>query len=91
MRLTASPNIIYAQLKFMRANGALDESVRYLRSFTSSLTHKLQTETAAVAGRPGVSKQKLDKMSRLLARCYFKQAQWQHYRKKSVWTEVRLS
>lgn len=67
--LKASPDVVYALLKLMWANDAQDESVKYLRSFTSSLVYDLQTESAAVACRPGVSKQKLDEMSRLLARC----------------------
>lgn len=51
MHLKAYPDVVYAQLKFMWANEAQDESVKYLRSFASSLIHDLQTETAAVASR----------------------------------------
>jgi FKBP12-rapamycin complex-associated protein len=86
--MKAPPNVVYAQLKFMWANGARDESLKFLRKFSASLSGDLQAETTEHAQRPGVSKQKLDELSCLLARCYFKQGQWQVNLKDS-WDEVR--
>ncbi|KAI5120260.1 hypothetical protein M0805_004596 [Coniferiporia weirii] len=85
----APPNVVYAQLKFMWANKLQDESLQYLRVFTSSLAHDLKTESS-LGVRPLVSKQKLDEMSQLLARCYYKQAQWQHALKQEEWTEENI-
>jgi serine/threonine-protein kinase mTOR len=71
----------------MWATGARDESLRFLRQFSSSLARDLQSENNEQAQRPGVSKQKYDELSRLLARCYFKQGEWQ-VEMKDNWDEV---
>ncbi|KAF8448980.1 phosphatidylinositol 3-kinase [Boletus edulis BED1] len=73
----APPNVVYAQLKYMWANGSREDSLNFLRQFSASLARDLQVETKELSQRPGVSKHKLDELSRLLARCYFKQGQWQ--------------
>ncbi|KAG8220979.1 hypothetical protein J3R82DRAFT_2485 [Butyriboletus roseoflavus] len=75
--LKAPPNVVYAQLKYMWANGSHEESLSFLRQFSASLARDLQVETKEHSQRPGVTKHKLDELSRLLARCYFKQGQWQ--------------
>ena len=61
----------------MWAKNARDESLRFLREFSTNLARDLQTESSEPAQRPGISKQKLAELSRLLARCYFKQGEWQ--------------
>lgn len=61
----------------MWANGSREESLSFLRQFSASLARDLQMETKEHSQRPGVSKHKLNELSRLLARCYFKQGQWQ--------------
>jgi FKBP12-rapamycin complex-associated protein len=73
----APPNVVYAQLKYMWASGSKEESLTFLRSFATSLSRDLETETTQRGQRSGVSKQKLDELARLLARCYFKQGEWQ--------------
>jgi FKBP12-rapamycin complex-associated protein len=85
--MKAPPNVVYAHLKYMWATGARDESLRFLRQFSSNLSRDLQSETTEHTQRPGVSKQKLDELSRLLARCYFKQGEWQ-VELKGSWDEV---
>lgn len=75
--MKAPPNVVYAQLKFMWASGARDESLNFLRQFSGSLARDLQVESAEHPQRTPVSKNKLDELSRLLARCYFKQGEWQ--------------
>ncbi|TFY65865.1 hypothetical protein EVG20_g5221 [Dentipellis fragilis] len=75
--LKAPPNVVYAQLKYMWADGAREESLTFLQQFTTSLSRDLQAETTERTQRPGVSRQKLDELSCLLARCYFKQGEWQ--------------
>lgn len=69
--------MVYAQLKYMWASGSKEESLTFLRSFATSLSRDLETETTQRGQRSGVSKQKLDELARLLARCYFKQGEWQ--------------
>lgn len=83
----APPNVVYAQLKYMWANGAKEESLHFLRQFSTSLSRDVLQETNAQNPRPGVSKQKLAELSKLAARCYFKQGEWQQELKEN-WTSV---
>ncbi|KAF7350698.1 Serine/threonine-protein kinase TOR [Mycena sanguinolenta] len=71
----APPNVVYAQLKFMWAQGAREGSLAELRQFTVSLANDFQAEHDAQ--RAGLPKQRLSELSKLLARCYFKQGEWQ--------------
>ncbi|CCM00588.1 uncharacterized protein FIBRA_02624 [Fibroporia radiculosa] len=76
-----APNIVvYAHLKYIWASGSREESLSHLRQFSANLQRALQAESASHAqpdvARPKAS-QKLDELSRLLARCYFKQGEWQ--------------
>ncbi|KAF9006075.1 phosphatidylinositol 3-kinase [Cyathus striatus] len=73
----APPNVVYAQLKYMWATGAKEESLTFLRQFSTSLSRDLQQESNEHVHRAGVSKQKLAEVSKLLARCYFKLGDWQ--------------
>jgi FKBP12-rapamycin complex-associated protein len=75
--MKAPPNVVYAQLKFMWASGAREDSLNFLRQFSGSIARDLQLETGEHPQRAAVSKYKLDELSRLLARCYFKQGEWQ--------------
>ncbi|KIK95251.1 hypothetical protein PAXRUDRAFT_33077 [Paxillus rubicundulus Ve08.2h10] len=75
--MKAPPNVVYAQLKYMWANGSRKESLSFLRQFSANMARDLQIETKEHSQRAGVGKHKLDELSRLLARCYFKQGQWQ--------------
>ena len=75
--MKAPPNVVYAQLKFMWAEGSRDDSLNFIRQFAASLSRDLQVESAEHPQRTSVSKAKLDELSRLLARCYFKQGEWQ--------------
>ncbi|KAJ6556571.1 phosphatidylinositol 3-kinase [Mycena vulgaris] len=73
----APPNVVYAQLKYMWAQGAREGSLAELRQFTASLYNDLQAESVDHAQRAGLPKQRLNQLSKLLARCYFKQGEWQ--------------
>ncbi|KAK2463572.1 hypothetical protein APHAL10511_004323 [Amanita phalloides] len=74
----APPNVVYAQLKYMWAAGAKEDSLDFLRQFSTNLSGDLQQQDPnATLQRSGVSKQKLSELSKLLARCYFKQGEWQ--------------
>jgi serine/threonine-protein kinase mTOR len=85
--MKAPPNVVYAQLKFMWASGAREDSLNFLRQFSASLARDLQSESSEHPQRAAVSKHKLDELSRLLARCYFKQGEWQ-VELKDNWGEV---
>ncbi|KAJ7899711.1 phosphatidylinositol 3-kinase [Mycena leptocephala] len=61
------PNVVYAQLKYMWAQ---DTAV-------ASLSNDLAAETHEHAQRAGLPKQRLIELRDLLARCYFKQGEWQ--------------
>jgi FKBP12-rapamycin complex-associated protein len=84
----APPNVVYAQLKYMWASGSKEESLNFLRSFATNLSRDLEAETTQRGQRSSVSKQKLDELARLLARCYFKQGEWQMELSDS-WATVR--
>ena len=86
----APPNVVYAQLKFMWASGAKEESLNFLRQFSASLARDVMQETSAQTQRPSVSKSKMAELSKLVARCYFKQGEWQ-YELEDGWSLVRLS
>jgi hypothetical protein len=80
--------VVYAQLKYMWASGSKEESLNFLRSFATNLSRDLEAETTQRGQRSSVSKQKLDELARLLARCYFKQGEWQMELSDS-WATVR--
>jgi FKBP12-rapamycin complex-associated protein len=82
--------VVYAQLKFMWATGAREESLSFLRQFSASLARDVMQETNAQTVRPGVSKSKMAELSKLVARCYYKQGEWQ-VSLKDDWSSVRLS
>lgn len=79
---------MYAQLKYMWAAGAKEDSIDFLRQFSTNLSRDLQQQDPnAALQRSSVSKQKLAEFSKLLARCYFKQGEWQ-VALKDDWSEV---
>jgi FKBP12-rapamycin complex-associated protein len=69
--------VVYAQLKYTWANGAKEESLNFLRQFSSSLSRDLQAEVGESSSHSGIPKHKLSELSKLLARCYFKTGEWQ--------------
>ncbi|CAK5264818.1 unnamed protein product [Mycena citricolor] len=75
----APPNVVYAQLKYMWAQGSRETCLAELRQFTVSLAKDFDVESQDQAHRNsvGMPKQRLNELSRLLARCYFKQGEWQ--------------
>ncbi|KIY73583.1 atypical/PIKK/FRAP protein kinase [Cylindrobasidium torrendii FP15055 ss-10] len=75
-RLKAPPNVVYAHLKFMWANGAKESSLTYLRQFSSNLSRDLQAPDDTHT-HPWIARERKNQLSKLLARCYFKQGQWQ--------------
>lgn len=60
----------------MWANGAREDSLEFLRQFSHNVNKDMQMESEH-AQRPGASKTRVAQLSKLLARCYFKQGQWQ--------------
>ncbi|KAL9713509.1 phosphatidylinositol kinase- protein kinase tor1 [Leucoagaricus gongylophorus] len=77
----ATPNVVYAQLKYMWARpDSKEKTLEFLRTFSSQLAHDLQQETDDNAHQRignSASRSKLNELSKLLARCYLKQGQWQ--------------
>lgn len=69
----APPRVVYAQLKYMWANGAKEESLSFLRQFSSNLSRDLQAEGGEIPSH----QHQLSELSKLLARCYFKTGEWQ--------------
>jgi FKBP12-rapamycin complex-associated protein len=75
--MRAPPHVVYAHAKYMWAHGEQDESLTFLRQFATNLASDLQPENPERGSRTGVQKQKYEELSRLLARCYFKQGEWE--------------
>ncbi|XP_006461841.1 hypothetical protein AGABI2DRAFT_151460 [Agaricus bisporus var. bisporus H97] len=78
----ATPNVVYAHLKYMWAQSkeSRHESLEFLRRFTEELAHDLSQEVSENSHHrlaTPLSKQKLTELSKLLARCYYKQGEWQ--------------
>ena len=73
----------------MWANGSKEDSLNFLRQFSASLSRDVTQETNAQTQRPGISRQKIAELSKLLARCFYKQGEWQ-VELKDEWTAVRL-
>ncbi|KAI0718027.1 atypical/PIKK/FRAP protein kinase [Cerioporus squamosus] len=71
----APPMVIYAHLKCNWAKGEKEDTLAYLREFSGKLARDIQTGTTPRAEPVGNSK--LEELSRLLARCYFKLGEWQ--------------
>jgi serine/threonine-protein kinase mTOR len=84
--LKASPRVVYAQLKYHWASGAQEDSLRFLKSFTESLSQDLRPEFEEVHTHSG--RQRYQDLSKLLARCWFKQGQWQ-VEMHNGWSQVR--
>lgn len=60
----------------MWASGAQEDSLGFLVKFTTSLSKDLQPESVDPYNASS-TKHKFDDLSKLLARCFFKQGQWQ--------------
>lgn len=78
----APPQVVYAQLKYMWAKGLGKEALRHLVDFTTRMLQDLGlnpddliTQPVPVDG-PGVPKH-VEEYTRLLARCFLKQGEWQ--------------
>lgn len=78
----APPQVVYAQLKYMWAKGQGKEALRHLVDFTTRMSQDLGlnpndliTQPVPVDG-PGIPKH-VEEYTRLLARCFLKQGEWQ--------------
>lgn len=84
--LQAPPHVVYAYFKFTWAQGSREETLIWLRSFTAKLTSDLGLSTADTITPPEAHSE----YTRLLARCYLKQGQWEALMKPD-WISVRLA
>ena len=81
---TAPPQVTYAQLKFMWATGQQAAAISHLLSFTDDLSRDLRKTLSSngmvmhgqLQGQPQITAQ-ITENTRLLARCYLKQGEWQ--------------
>ncbi|TID15752.1 hypothetical protein CANINC_004281 [Pichia inconspicua] len=77
----ASPQVVYAQLKYMWSRGQKTEALNHLVDFTSKLSRDLGlNENEAITqplptNVPGINDD-IEKFTKLLARCYLKQGEW---------------
>ena len=72
----------------MWARNNSEEMLDHLRQFTTKLAKDIAHETNEHSHRSGVSKNKMAELTKLLARCYFKQGEWQ-VKLKDDWSSVR--
>ncbi|KAJ7823024.1 phosphatidylinositol 3-kinase [Mycena leptocephala] len=74
----APPDVVYTQLKFMWANGAQQDSLLFLRQFTTTINSDLEAEASKDPdARAAASNPRVARLSKLLARCYFKLGEWE--------------
>lgn len=78
----APPQVVYAQLKYMWAKGQRKEALRHLVDFTTRMSQDLGlnpndliTQPIPLDG-PGIPKH-VEEYTKLLARCFLKQGEWQ--------------
>ncbi|KAJ7247605.1 atypical/PIKK/FRAP protein kinase [Mycena haematopus] len=71
----APQDVVYTQLKFMWASGARQDSLLFLRQFTNTISNDLEAEVNRQADRE--SNPRVARISKLLARCYFKLGEWE--------------
>jgi FKBP12-rapamycin complex-associated protein len=84
----APPHVVYAQLKFMWANGSRDHSLNFLSDFTESLVKDINgTADQTQPQRPTLTKAKYNELTQLVARCFYKQGEWQTEMKED-WNSV---
>jgi len=88
------PQVTYARLKFMWATGQQKEAIQHLFDFTDSLSHDLRVNMTN--GHTHGPQQTMaiaidDEHTRLLARCYLKQGEWQVALNKGWHAESRTS
>ncbi|KAG0064947.1 phosphatidylinositol kinase- protein kinase tor1 [Linnemannia elongata] len=81
MTQVTPPQIVYAKLKYMWATGVREQTLDCLRQFTERLASDLGLGTVedvgiAMTGANQLNGNVID-YSRLLARCYLKQGEWQ--------------
>lgn len=77
----APPQVVYAQLKYMWATGNCKEALNSLVEFTNRMSQDLNLGENMMSEplpseRPGTSKE-IETYTKLLARCYLKQGEWQ--------------
>ncbi|KAJ7066549.1 phosphatidylinositol 3-kinase [Mycena amicta] len=76
----APPAVVYAQLKFMWAAGASEDTILFLRQFIDNLINDLEAEDKSKEADPQTAAAKQPRVtvvSKLLARCYYKLGEWQ--------------
>lgn len=76
----APPQVVYAQLKYMWATGSRKEALGHLIDFTSRMSHDLGLNPDDLITQPLPSHSNIknvEEYTKLLARCFLKQGEWQ--------------
>jgi FKBP12-rapamycin complex-associated protein len=76
----APPQVVYAQLKYMWATGSRREALSHLIDFTSRMSHDLGLNPDDLITQPlpqHSNIKNVEEYTRLLARCFLKQGEWQ--------------
>lgn len=71
----------------MWVKGSKQDSLDFLQKFTGSLASDVMRESNAQPARAGLTKQRIIELSKLVARCYLKQGEWQ-VELKNDWSSV---
>lgn len=75
--MRAPPQVMYAHLKYMWATGDQQKALGHLTSFTAKMSADLPGQYPPEVPSPRQSQAARDEYTRLLARCYLKQGEWQ--------------
>jgi hypothetical protein len=81
---------VYAQLKFLWANGERTLSIERLRNFVDELSRDLDGRHERHPSK-ALSTTKVDELSRLLAKCYLKLGEWKYEIEQNWKSVVSLS
>ncbi|KAK6202747.1 1-phosphatidylinositol 3-kinase [Scheffersomyces amazonensis] len=75
----APPQVVYAQLKYMWAKGEQTEALRHLVDFTTRMSQDLGLNPNDLITQPLPSEgpKHVEEYTKLLARCFLKQGEWQ--------------
>ncbi|KAI5794446.1 armadillo-type protein [Peziza echinospora] len=88
--LRAPPQVMYAHLKYMWATGDQQKALAHLTTFTSKMSSDLPSQYPMEGPAQRSSQAARDEYTRLLARCYLKQGEWQ-VALQNTWRPERIN
>ncbi|KAF8468992.1 armadillo-type protein [Kalaharituber pfeilii] len=89
--MRAPPQVMYAHLKYMWATGDQQKALAHLINFTSKMSADLPGQYPAEGPNQRQSQAAREEYTRLLARCYLKQGEWQVALQNNTWRPDKVN